>query len=180
MLRSHRAKLGGSRTLVISLHTIAAVISLTAGPAIFLRMKGTPSHRALGALYIASMLTVAVSGLFIYELNGGLSPIHIFSVITFATISMGLLAIRRYIRQRQPEALVSHYSYMAYSYVGLLMAGGMQLLAEIHRVDGWLTAIGHFVVVCLIVFLPGEILVRRLAQRVLDGYGVPPVEGARP
>lgn len=166
--------------MVITLHTIAAVIGLAVGPTIFLRMKGTPSHRALGALYITSMLTVAVSGLFIYELNGGLSPIHIFSVITFVTISMGLLAIRRYIRQRQPETLVSHYSYMAYSYVGLLMAGGMQLLAEIHRVDSWLTAIGHFAVVCLVVFLPGELLIRRLEQRVVDGYGAQPAEGARP
>ena len=93
---------------MIALRRTAVIISRgrTRHPAA--KKKETPSHRTHGALCTTAMPTPALSGLFLYQRNGGSSPIHIFSVVTLATMTLGLFAIRRSIHRRRPADLVSH------------------------------------------------------------------------
>lgn len=57
--------------------------------------KGTQRHRAFGAMWIAGMLCVTASSLWIRELNAGtLSWIHVLTVWTLMSMGVAVWAIR--------------------------------------------------------------------------------------
>ena len=57
--------------------------------------KGTRTHRALGYLFIALMLTTAASSFFIREPGGGFSWLHLFIPATLFNIALGYWFIKR-------------------------------------------------------------------------------------
>jgi len=70
-------------SLVIQIHWVAALIALGLGIAMFMRPKGTPSHKLIGRGFIGLMLITAFTAFFIREINrGSFSWIHIFIPIT--------------------------------------------------------------------------------------------------
>lgn len=70
--------------VAVQIHIIAAVTSLILGIAMFVRVKGTPSHKIIGKLFLALMLVTATSAIFIRYINdGSFSWIHIFVPVTF-------------------------------------------------------------------------------------------------
>ncbi|RDC59561.1 hypothetical protein HME9302_00751 [Alteripontixanthobacter maritimus] len=94
--------------------------------------KGTPRHRINGAIYIASMFVVIVSVIPVEAttLRIGSSRFgffHVFIVIGFISLCVGLAALRRWRRTGRPKDLRSHQVNFAYSYAGLLMAGFSQI-----------------------------------------------------
>ena len=78
-------------------HALVAIGALGIGTVQLVRAKGTKSHRIAGWIWIASMVYVAVSGLFIHEIKtfGNYSAIHLLSAVTLASLVAGVLAIRR-------------------------------------------------------------------------------------
>ncbi len=71
----------------IIIHTICAFTALGLGIAMFLRKKGTPSHKIIGKIFVAFMAITAITALFITGLNGKYwSPIHLFIPLTFYAI----------------------------------------------------------------------------------------------
>ena len=66
--------------LQVQIHATAALLAMTLGAAVLVIRKGTPLHKALGRTYVALMLVVATSAIFISEIRliGPFSPIHIF------------------------------------------------------------------------------------------------------
>lgn len=58
------------------LHLGAAVGSLVSGGGVIMSRKGTRAHRRLGWTYVASMATLNVTALLIYDLFGGFGPFH--------------------------------------------------------------------------------------------------------
>jgi uncharacterized membrane protein len=73
-----------SASPVIQVHAYLAIAAIGLGALQFSRMKGTRSHRAIGWIWVAVMMTVAGSSLFIHEIRtwGIWSPIHLLSVFT--------------------------------------------------------------------------------------------------
>jgi len=68
-------------------HTICAFIALGLGIAMWLRKKGTPSHKIIGKIFVLFMAVTAISALFITGLNGKYwSWIHLFVPLTFFAI----------------------------------------------------------------------------------------------
>ena len=104
----------------IQLHAATATAALVLGALILFRRKGTALHRLLGRVWVALMLVVATSALFINEIRliGPFSPIHIFSVMTYVGIGQGLWAIRV---QRN---LAVHRAQMQSVYLGALILAG--------------------------------------------------------
>ena len=104
----------------IQLHAATATAALVLGALILFRRKGTALHRLFGRVWVALMLVVATSALFINEIRliGPFSPIHIFSVMTYVGIGQGLWAIRV---QRN---LVVHRAQMQSVYLGALILAG--------------------------------------------------------
>jgi uncharacterized membrane protein len=80
----------------VQLHTVAALAAVLAGAAQMLRPKGTPSHRRLGWVFVALMLTAALTSFAIHEIRlwGPWSPIHILSVIILVTVTRSVWLAR--------------------------------------------------------------------------------------
>ena len=76
-------------TPVILMHTIAALAALTLGALVFMRRKGTGSHRLLGRMWVALMLATAISSFWIQS-HGRFSWIHGLSAITIAGLGGAL------------------------------------------------------------------------------------------
>jgi len=86
-----------SAPLAIQLHATTALAAVVLGAVILFRRKGTVLHRWLGRVWALLMLVTATSALFINEIRlvGPFSPIHLFSLLTYAGLALGIWHIRR-------------------------------------------------------------------------------------
>jgi len=76
-----------SASPAIVFHTVFAFLALGLGIAMFLRKKGTPSHKFIGKIFVLAMAITALSALFIKGLNGDkFSFIHLFVPLSFYAI----------------------------------------------------------------------------------------------
>jgi len=76
-------------TPAILIHLGAALAALALGIAVFLRGKGTFSHRVLGRAWAALMVVTAVSTYWI-RVNGSFSWIHLLSILTLVLLARGI------------------------------------------------------------------------------------------
>jgi uncharacterized membrane protein len=108
---------------VIQLHIAAALAALLLGTVQLVGIKGTGLHRLIGWSWVVAMITVAVSSLFIRQINpGGFSWIHLLSGWTLIALPMAIFAIRR-------GRVGSHANGMAWTFVGgLIVAGAFTFL----------------------------------------------------
>ncbi|WP_285247179.1 DUF2306 domain-containing protein [Pseudarthrobacter sp. efr-133-R2A-89] len=105
-----------SWTVLISLHAIAASYSLIFGAVNLLsRPKGGRVHRIVGRIWVVSMYVVVLTSFGIRTIDGGFNWLHALSVLTFCTLTAGLLAIRK-------GNIKAHRGFMTGSYFGLLGA----------------------------------------------------------
>ncbi len=80
---------GGSTAL--SLHLVTASLALLLGFCILLQKKGTKRHRISGYAWIALMFVGIATSFFITIKNPGhYSSTHVYSVLFFFTVSLGL------------------------------------------------------------------------------------------
>ena len=80
----------------IQIHTATAFMALGLGIAMFMRKKGTPSHKMIGRIFVVFMMMTAISALFIRQLNdGGFSFIHLFVPLSFYAIAELFYYIRK-------------------------------------------------------------------------------------
>ncbi len=109
--------------LVIQLHIAAALAALLLGTVQLVGIKGTGLHRLIGWSWVGAMVTVAVSSLFIRQINpGSFSLIHLLSGWTLVALPMALFAIRR-------GRVTSHARGMTWTFVGgLIVAGAFTFL----------------------------------------------------
>ncbi len=100
------------------LHLAAALGALGLGAVILARRKGTPSHKALGRIWVALMAFVALSSFWIFELRKGAGPswIHLLSVWTLVSLACALYFIRR-------GRVRAHRGFMIGTFLGLAGAG---------------------------------------------------------
>lgn len=119
--------LGGMSVFGI-VHVAMGATALVAGGAVLSLPKGTAHHRHLGRIYAAAILFINGTALSIYDLTGRPNIFHVIAVVNLATLAMGLLALRRRRRTREPWALVTHQRRMVMNYVGLWMAFVTELL----------------------------------------------------
>ena len=106
---------------VIYIHMSAALAALVLGGAQLARAKGTSSHRIAGWGFVALMLTVAISSLWIPRFLQ-LSWIHIFTLITLISLPLAIWRIRR-------GNVRGHAAAMRGLYIGGLVIAGLFALA---------------------------------------------------
>jgi uncharacterized membrane protein len=84
---------------LVFVHLVCAVAALALGALLLLRRKGTPSHRALGWVWVLLMAGAVVSSVFIRDRGminvAGFSPIHLLTVLVAVQLPRAVLAIRR-------------------------------------------------------------------------------------
>jgi len=113
-----------SASLVIQVHAYAAMAAFVLGVVQLARVKGTASHRALGYLWVALMLVVALSSFWIHDLRvwGPWSPIHLLSILTLAMLPYGIAMARMGVTR-------GHKMTMLGLFTGALVIAGIFTLA---------------------------------------------------
>jgi len=78
--------------LPIQLHAFAAISAFALGLVQFAAPKGTLPHRTIGFIWLALMLTVAISSFWIHSIRlwGPWSPIHLISIYVIAMVPLAL------------------------------------------------------------------------------------------
>ena len=104
-------------TLLLATHAFAASVALPLGGwQLFFSTKGDHRHRFAGRVWVGLMLYVSFTSFWIKELDPGeFSLIHILSVVTIITVSLGITAAWR-------GNIESHRGNMIGSWIGLLGA----------------------------------------------------------
>lgn len=106
---------------IITVHAGAAIAALVLGTAQLWLPKGRGLHRAMGWVWAALMLIVAVSSFWISGERfrfGPFSPIHLLSIFTLVMLPLGLWRARRH-------DVRGHRGTMIGIYVGALIVAGV-------------------------------------------------------
>jgi len=107
-----------------AVHLISAIVALIFGAIVLSKPKGTAQHRRLGYIYFASMLALNLSAIPITNMTGSIGLFHLFVVISLPT-TLAALYFPLFGRGN-PNWKMHHFTYMFWSYVGLIAA----LIAE--------------------------------------------------
>lgn len=111
------------RDIALTVHLATVIPALPLGLYVFLTRKGDARHRLLGKLWLLLMAITAVATLFIRNFgDGGLSFIHLFSVLTLVGIPQVIITARR-------GQIAAHRGHLLRLFVGsMLIAGGLSFL----------------------------------------------------
>lgn len=108
--------------LAVQIHLAAAVLSIAAGAAQFLRVKSGALHKAFGWAGVSALAITSISTFWITSLTPGhYTLIHLLSLAT-------LLALVNGIRARRRGDIRNHKRLMITAYLGLTGAGLAALL----------------------------------------------------
>lgn len=114
----------------VHIHLAATILALALGIFMLIRRKGTVSHRTLGWLWVALMLTAALSSFWITGITGSFSPIHALSLLVLVLVPLAVLAIRRGKVKRHRMAMIGLF-FGALVIPGLFTLLPMRLLGRL-------------------------------------------------
>jgi uncharacterized membrane protein len=103
-------------TLLLVSHVVAATVSVLLGVVQLARRKGDLPHRVLGRVWVVLMLWAAVTSYWIRHIRDGeFSWLHVLSLVTLVTVTLGVVAVRR-------GDVAGHRGHMTGSWLGSLGA----------------------------------------------------------
>lgn len=111
-------------------HLVAACLAMPLGAYQLLARQGTPGHALAGRLYVPAMLVCNIGALASYRPDTKFLPFHILALVSLYSLGSGMWALRKWLKHRQPGDLKTHKIQMAYSWLGLMMAGASQILTN--------------------------------------------------
>jgi uncharacterized membrane protein len=130
LLRGHDAWL--EVRPLLWLHLASVMLPLAITPVQLLRRRGDGVHRTLGWIWALSLFSTALVSFGIRDINdGGLSFIHIFSVITILTVPMLVFAARHH-------RIARHRNAVRGLVTGALLTAGYFTLIPNRMLGGWL------------------------------------------
>jgi uncharacterized membrane protein len=111
-----------SQSPAMQAHVLAALGAVGLGAVLMLRRKGKTFHRIGGWVWSMLLMTVALSSLFIFDLTGTWSYLHLFSgwVMVFLPLAI-LFARRRQVTRHRTLMMVLFYG-------SLLISGALTFL----------------------------------------------------
>ena len=118
-------------------HLVAALAALVLGVVMLWRRKGTASHKLLGRVWVALMLTVAISSLWIPRfLHFGW--IHLFTLLTLTMLPLAIYRIRS-------GNVTGHARAMQGLFIGGLVIAGISTLLPGRMLGNllWQATLGH-------------------------------------
>lgn len=152
---------------VLSLHTALGGMALVTGAVVLARRKGDGPHRAVGRVYAGAMVGLCVLSVGLRDttpLWAGYGPFHVAAAVSLTTVVAGVVVAWR----RRPGWLEGHYMWMAWSYVGLVMATGGHVARPVFlglRDAGVPTGVAVGVSVAVVWGLPPLVGSRLIARR---------------
>lgn len=106
---------------VVMLHLLTVLPALPLGAWLLYAPKGDAPHKLLGRIWGTLMLVTAIDSFWIRDLNGGIGPIHAFSVLTLISLPLAVYHIRK-------GNVEAHLRTMRGLYIGLCAAGLFALM----------------------------------------------------
>lgn len=157
-----------SAALAIQIHAGAAILSFVLGTLVLLLRKGTRLHKAMGRIWVALMVTVALSSFLITEVRmfGPYSLIHLLSIVTLVGLVRAIQAIRR-------GDVKAHRANMVGLYGGALILAGAFTLVPGRRMHTVLFADGGWTALLVALGFAGAVAVVLLIRRKVGGRAVP-------
>jgi uncharacterized membrane protein len=121
----------------VLLHLTAALSALALGIVMLARRKGTASHKVLGRVWVALMLAVAISSLWIPRFLH-FTWIHLFTLLTLVSLPLALYRIRT-------GDVKGHAATMKGLFIGGLVIAGIFTLVPGRLLGNllWHAALGH-------------------------------------
>ena len=116
--------------LLIWVHFLTALVALPLGLTQLLAAKGTPVHRLLGRIYVPVMLVSLLSALSTIADGTDFLFFHILALVGLWSLWSGMRSLRRWMKGGDPAQLRAHKIDMAFSWLGLFMAGVSQVLVN--------------------------------------------------
>jgi len=107
----------------IPLHAFAAMAAFVLGLLQFASPKGTLPHRTVGWIWVALMLVVAISALWIHQIRllGPFSPIHFLSIFTLVMLPLSVW-------KAHSHQVAAHRRIMISLFLGALLIAGLLTL----------------------------------------------------
>jgi uncharacterized membrane protein len=104
----------------IQIHAFAAMTAFALGIVQLTAPKGTLPHRTLGWIWVALMLVVSMTALFIHQIRlwGPWSPITLLAIFTLIMLPVAVLAARRHGVDRHRRTMIGIF-------VGALVIAGL-------------------------------------------------------
>jgi uncharacterized membrane protein len=90
------------------IHAFAAMSAFALGVFQLAAPKGTLPGRTLGWIWVASMLVVSITALFIHQIRlwGPWNPIHLLAIFTLVMLPIAVVAARRHAVDRHSRMLI--------------------------------------------------------------------------
>jgi uncharacterized membrane protein len=158
-------------TLAGAIHTVLAIMGISAGLFQFLRPKGGAIHRARGYAFVYAMLIADGAAMLIFQFTGRFNILHVGAMTNLACIIAAMVPVLR--SPRPSNWRNQHYYWVSWSYVGLLAAATTELvvrgshLATIQQ--AWTATAATSVIVTAIGYI--------LINRYRPGSGSQPIPG---
>jgi uncharacterized membrane protein len=153
-------------------HAAFGVIALMLGMGVLTLTKGTSTHRRIGIGYVASMVLLNITALWIFDLTGRFGPFHVAALVSLATLAAGYIPARQ---RRSHDWIALHGTFMAWSYVGLVAAFIAEIAVRIPGV-GFSTGV---IAATVMTVAGGALLIHtqvpRLAHRARRSARRPPI-----
>jgi len=120
----------GENMIIIYIHAFFALTAVPLGLYIFLTRKGTTKHKLFGRIWVAWLLTISLTAIFIQEITPGeYSFIHLLIPLTIGSLIYSIWSIKKFKKTKLKKYKKSHMSSMIGVYVGaLILAGAFTLL----------------------------------------------------
>ncbi|MDG5747053.1 hypothetical protein P8Q88_02580 [Qipengyuania sp. XHP0207] len=119
-------------SVLLQVHIGAALAAILTGAIVFVLPKGGVRHRRWAYVYVTAMLATTGVVVFVPATvlefgNSGWGFFHLFIVVGGVSSLVGVFALWKWNRTRDPAWLRNHQMRFAFSYAGLLMAGFSQI-----------------------------------------------------
>lgn len=148
-------------------HTLLALLAMLLGWRVLVKPKGNRLHKITGYIYVAAMVAMNATGLFIQSLFQ-FGPFHWLALFSLVTVVAGVWAARGI--GRKPGAFKMHYELMSWSYVGLLAA----FISEVMTRTPWVRDGTSFALTVLVatvtVILVGGLVINRSAAKYRHAF----------
>lgn len=146
--------------LLIWVHFLTALVALPLGLTQLLAAKGTPVHRLLGRIYVPVMLVSLLSALTTITDGTQFLFFHVLAIVGLWSLWSGMRNLRRWLKGGNPAHLRAHKIDMAFSWLGLFMAGVSQYLVNprfglAEFTSGW-TYWGIFAAINIVIYAVGS------------------------
>ena len=110
-----------------AVHLLMALLATISGTVVIAMRKGGKTHKRIGYVYVANMIGLNITALFIYDLFGYFGIFHYGAIFSLLTVLAGIVpAIRR-----KKGWIFRHYTYMFWSLMGLYAAFASETLVRV-------------------------------------------------